>query len=1101
MRIFTIASAIILSLFIASPAFAETHVGGSDILVDTTWHKADGPFIVDEPVGVPQGVTLTIEPGTVVKMGQPTCNCYVNFGISGTVIAGDTANPERVIFTSVHDDIGGDTDATSTLPQSGDWRMIAVSGGTLELHHVDMKYGGLAVRPYTYFNPDAVRMIDNMSGTVIMDDAEISNAYAGTASYRVNYDGTTTISNSRFHDSTYGVEVYHAGNTSITNTKFSSSSVGILTSGGVLTASNLEFANNGYGVISEGGTLHINNSSLHGNTWAMYNNSATIIDATNNWWGAFGGPTHATNPFGTGDKVSDNVDYGNWLTADPNAPVTPTCTTNCYSNVLFLPGVAGSRLYQVSEIESQRCSTDDGDSYFKRWLPLTDCHNEKLKLNTNGVSLNHIVSKDVIDVGAGTVSIYDSFLKDLKKWKEDESIISDYSVIAYDWRLSVDDILNKGKKNDDGYIDYTQNISSNETPYIMSELLRMASSSRTHKVTIVAHSNGGLITKALMLQLRTLGKEDLVDKIVFIAVPEIGTPDAVATLLHGSNLGPIGIISDKRQTRDISQNMPTAYNLLPSVKYYETTSATIPIATFDDSGLYSNERTNYGQAVGNFGELTQYLLGTEGRNSPEYSDLNSATKANSVLLANTNTLHSSLDAWTPASTTKVVEVAGVGEYTIAGLQYISETYCVRSHDESTSFLGVKRICDEYAQKKILKNVKTIKGDATVVADSAHYLSDQNISNTERWWLDLAGYNPHGVHRRLIARREHKDIFEVSDIRDFIKNQITNSTSAFDYISSVPPIINKSVIRYDLHSPLSLNLFDDQGNHTGISTTTGLVEENIPGTRYIEIGDTKEIIADAEIAQHLMLKGYASGSFSLGVEKFEGDTIVASTTFSAIPSSTSTVVTLDLPPNVDLTTQVASSPLKIDFNGDGVVDTQMVAKPNQETVYDVTPPEVELSFDSAKQSLKIYGYDSVSSTTVATTTASIKVSDTSGNITELLLTKYKIKAKKIELVISAIKQNGVIISTTTIPLTYKWNILNTGTSTSIKTLASYTKLGTSTIETHYRPKKGITAVMTSPVDLEDNDDGDDVDSRATKEKLQGVHIIKLRVTGNKLSVSY
>lgn len=255
-------------------------------------------------------------------------------------------------------------------------------------------------------------------------------------------------------------------------------------------------------------------------------------------------------------------------------------------------------------------------------------------------------------------------------------------------------------------------------------------------------------------------------------------------------------------------------------------------------------------------------------------------------------------------------------------------------------------------------------------------------------------------------------------------------------------------------------------------------------------------------QHLLLKGYASGSFSLGVEKLDGDTVTASTTFSAIPSSTSTIVTFDLPINADLITQASSSPLKIDFNGDGVVDVKMIATPNQETVYDVSPPEVELSFETIKHLLKVTGYDSVSSTTVVTTSTSIKVTDVAGNSTELLLARYKVKPMKIELVISGIKQNGIIISTSTIPLTYKWNILTSGTSVSIKTLASFSKTSTLSVETHYRPKKGITAIMTKPIDLDDNDvDGDEFDLRSIKEKLAGVHLIKLKIIGIKSYLSY
>ena len=44
-------------------------------------------------------------------------------------------------------------------------------------------------------------------------------------------------------------------------------------------------------------------------------------------------------------------------------------------------------------------------------------------------------------------------------------------------------------------------------------------------------------------------------------------------------------------------------------------------------------------------------------------------------------------------------------------------------------------------------------------------------------------------------------------------------------------------------------------------------------------------------------------------------------------------------------------------------------------------------------------------------------------------------------------------------------------------------------------------MTIPRDLDDSDDGDDVDLRPTREKLQGAHIIKLRIVNGKSVVSY
>jgi hypothetical protein len=769
--------------------------------------------------------------------------------------------------------------------------------------------------------------------------------------------------------------------------------------------------------------------------------------------------------------------------------------TTGYDNIVFLPGVAGSRLYQAYvATDSEHCPTDTSDRYVKRWIPKTDCDNTKLLLDQYGNSVKDIVTKYVVNevaVPEAGPNIYKSFLDDLASWKRDETI-ADYSAIPYDWRLSLDDLFTHGVKNADGYIDYKIRPDIDHEPYIMSEFKRMAETSDTGKVTIIGHSNGGLLAKELMRRLKLEDKEILADKVIFVAVPEVGTPDAVVSLLHGSNIGPLnGIISNRAQTREIAQNMPTAYNLLPSAEYYTTqTGRTIPIATFDDSLTFANQKRDYGYVLTNYGELTNFLLGTEVRSTPDYYKLNSPAKANEGLLTSAKWKHEELDAWTPASTTKVIEIAGWGIDTIAGLKYEEETTCMQSHAVRTLFTYAE-ICDVYATSTKLTDVLTINGDETVVSDSAHYLTNKGIGNTDKWWVDLYQYNDALFQKA----RYHKDILEVDTLLQFIKNQIIGDYSSVEYISNSKPTTDVGdTITYRLHSPLSLNLYDDQGNHTGISTTTDEVEENIPGTYYREIGDTKYIIVPANIAHHLVLEGYAEGSFSLDIQKKEGDTILASTSFSAIPSKIGTIVKLDVPANSDIISPNALSPLQIDFNGDNTTDISMTAKPNQETVYDVTPPDVFISFDQVNKELVFAGKDNYSSTTVVTNQNSSKITDEAGNTTELIFSKYKTKTKKIELVISAIKQNDVVISSIPIPLTYKW-------STNNKILASFVKTQNTAIETHYRPKKNLTVIMTKPIDLDDNDDGDDIDARPTKEKLAGIHLIELKVENGIIKTGY
>ena len=62
--------------------------------------------------------------------------------------------------------------------------------------------------------------------------------------------------------------------------------------------------------------VHVNNNCIFSNTdYGMYTNVSPVRDAENNWWGSLTGPTHASNPSGTGDAVTDDIDFTPWLGA------------------------------------------------------------------------------------------------------------------------------------------------------------------------------------------------------------------------------------------------------------------------------------------------------------------------------------------------------------------------------------------------------------------------------------------------------------------------------------------------------------------------------------------------------------------------------------------------------------------------------------------------------------------------------------------------------------------------------------------------------------------------------------------------------------------
>ncbi|MBE0430601.1 MAG: right-handed parallel beta-helix repeat-containing protein [Dehalococcoidia bacterium] len=81
--------------------------------------------------------------------------------------------------------------------------------------------------------------------------------------------------------------------------------------------------------ITEDGAVVINFNNIEGNVQAgVWNETDVVVDATHNWWGHAGGPS-GEGP-GTGDAVSENVDYSPWLNAPypGGQPVgLPTVTT------------------------------------------------------------------------------------------------------------------------------------------------------------------------------------------------------------------------------------------------------------------------------------------------------------------------------------------------------------------------------------------------------------------------------------------------------------------------------------------------------------------------------------------------------------------------------------------------------------------------------------------------------------------------------------------------------------------------------------------------------------------------------------------------------
>jgi hypothetical protein len=151
--------------------------------------------------------------------------------------------------------------------------------------------------------------------------------------------------------------------------------------------------------------------------------------------------------------------------------------------------------------------------------------------------------------------------------------------------------------------------------------------------------------------------------------------------------------------------------------------------------------------------------------------------------------------------------------------------------------------------------------------------------------------------------------------------------------------------FKLHSPLTLGFTDTQGNYTGSTPTTTLF--TIPGVDYERFGEVQWLSIPQSMKGQVTMHGAGTGSFALDIESVNGNTVLATTTFAAVPSATSTIATLNIDPTVSPT---ASSTLSVDFNGDGIVDTTLSAKEGR-----VVVPKVPLTVTATNQTIVIHSH--------------------------------------------------------------------------------------------------------------------------------------------------
>lgn len=607
--------------------------------------------------------------------------------------------------------------------------------------------------------------------------------------------------------------------------------------------------------------ITIHNSSVYNNLeYDVLNESTNPVDATHVWWGSPSEP----------EKIAGSINTTPWLSVDPDATVSTCC-----SNVLFLPGLEASRLY-------------DGKNQL--WEPNRNADVEKMFLDNDGKSIKSSINTlDIIDSAFGLKRIYKSFVAMMNGVVADGSINSWLSY-PYDWRMDVQDVVKNPTKL------ATTSVS------MVDELEKLAKSSKTGKVTVIAHSNGGLVAKSLLKALTDQNKEDLVDRVINIAVPELGTPQAILSMLHGDGQSILaGAALSANTARKFSQNMPASYSLLPSKKFFENGSIKVI------SDFFSNP---FGKIISSYDAMKSFLTNNT------FSIASSSKTATPLLLrqnllANAESTHVFADIFKSIKT-KTLSIFGWGVDTIEGVEYVKERHCIDSKNNNCSV-------------EFNKN-KTKNGDGTVMTKSNSKNADETLFfNLEKLNQDNT---PKVLGELYTSEINHGNILESKDLLDKIEDTLTDKKpekpSYEKYFSSEEPVDTETTLTIRIYSPLDIHVYNKIGLHTGpISDNPHYnYEDQIASVSYDAYGEGRKMVIlpydDYRYEDYkIVLDGTDAGAYIIDAELSIAGEVFASTTFGAMP------VTDLMNANLVFATSTENfakdSAIYMDVDGDGVSD--------------------------------------------------------------------------------------------------------------------------------------------------------------------------------------
>jgi hypothetical protein len=328
---------------------ASTNVTGI-IAADTTWTKANSPYVLTGPTAVGEGVTLTIEAGTTVNLK----NYYIQ--VSGTLIARGTSSEQIYIN-------GGSTNGTNQnyglifTSSSTGWNEQTSMGSIIEYAVFKLVSISNSVKISHSTISDTIVI---QSGSPIITENDISSVliWGGTPTVSKNFiqsgpyvfggnpigvtGGSPLIANNTITGSSYndqygrtyyihdGINLQGSNNAYITDNVISGffDDAGISITGGTATIQN-NTINSAIGISISGSNLQLTiiYNNIVSNSYTISLATQSNINATYNWWGTT--DAQAINQSIYDFKNDFNLGKVNFIPIlnEPNSEATPSLST------------------------------------------------------------------------------------------------------------------------------------------------------------------------------------------------------------------------------------------------------------------------------------------------------------------------------------------------------------------------------------------------------------------------------------------------------------------------------------------------------------------------------------------------------------------------------------------------------------------------------------------------------------------------------------------------------------------------------------------------------------------------------------------------------